>query len=65
MVNSDSVGQVMLNGGKTNSSFTLAAPHKSTGSGSSEEENEGDCDLSCLVVFFTSFPMFRPDQGRP
>jgi len=41
MVNSDSVSQVVLNGGKTNSSFTLAAPHKSTGSGSSEEENEG------------------------
>ena len=64
MVNSDSVSQVVLNGGKTNSSFTLAAPHKSTGSGSSEEENEGDCDLNS-VDFFTSFPMSRPDQSRP
>ena len=62
MVNSDNVSQVVLNGGKTNSSFTLAAPHKSTGSGSSEEENEGDCDLSC-VVFFYIFPNVQARSG--
>ena len=59
MVNSDNVSQVVLNGGKTNSSFTLAAPHKSTGSGSSEEENEGDCDLS----FFYIFPNVQARSG--